>query len=171
MAIFFAGGVIAVFCFGSGNPLLAVAAVFATYFAIAEIFGLKWTSNGKTLREDWLGFKLYLATAEKYRLQNLTPDTFEKFLPYAMIFGVEKEWAKAFEGMTMSNPSWYSSSIAAGTMSTSGGMSSFSPTGFSNSFSSSFSSAFSSATGTSGGSSSSGGSSGGGGGGGGGGAS
>lgn len=51
-------------------------------------------TKGALLTEKWLGFKLYLETAERYRMQNLTPEIFEKYLPYAMIFGVEKKWAK-----------------------------------------------------------------------------
>ncbi|KKR12525.1 MAG: hypothetical protein UT41_C0001G0069 [Candidatus Wolfebacteria bacterium GW2011_GWC2_39_22] len=122
--------------------------------------------EGYLLKEDWLGFKLYLETAEKYRMQNLTPDIFEKYLPYAIIFGIEKKWAKSFEGMHMQPPSWYGSSSVGMAAGISSGAS-FSPVGFSSSFSSSFSSAFASAGGVGGG----GGSAGGGGGGGGGGAS
>ena len=124
------------------------------------------SKEGQILREDWLGFKLYLETAEKYRLQNLTPELFEKYLPYAMIFGIEKKWARAFESLNIRPPSWHeSASVARGVGF--GGVPSFSPSAFSSSFSSSFSSAFSSASGGHGGG---GGSAGGGGGGGGGGA-
>lgn len=131
------------------------------------------SKEGAILKEEWLGFKLYLETAEKYRLQNLTPETFEKYLPYAMIFGVEKQWAKAFEPINIKPPTWYGGAsvgggnISGGGINGGGGFSNFSPSVFSASFSSSFSSAFSSASGGSGGG---GGGAGGGGGGGGGGA-
>lgn len=129
------------------------------------------SQKGIILKEDWLGFKLYLETAERYRMQNLTPDMFEKYLPYAMVFGVEKKWAKNFEAMNLPAPSWYGSAAVYGSIGFSGGnSSSFSPTGFSSSFSSSFSSAFGS-SGAGGGGGGGGGGAGGGGGGGGGGAS
>lgn len=32
---------------------------------------------------------------------------FEKLLPYAIVFGVEKIWAKRFEGVKMKQPDWY----------------------------------------------------------------
>ncbi len=124
------------------------------------------SKEGRVLREEWLGFKLYLKTAEKYRLENLTPETFEKFLPYAMVFGLEKKWARAFQGMDVPPPHWYHGAVMGGAIGSSPS-SSFSPASFGSSFSASFSSAFSSSTGSSGG----GGSAGGGGGGGGGGAS
>src|SRR3989344_431618 len=73
--------------------------------------GLKYAKRlnktGYQLREDWLGFKLYLEKAEQYRLQDLTPETFEKYLPYAIMFGIEKKWAGAFKGFSMEPPNWY----------------------------------------------------------------
>lgn len=127
------------------------------------------SKEGYLMKEDWLGFKLYLETAERYRMQNLTPDIFEKYLPYAMIFGIEKKWAKAFETMTMQQPSWYGASPVGMSAGSSSGVP-FSPVTFSSSFSSSFMSAFASSSGA-GGTGGGGGSAGGGGGGGGGGAS
>ena len=100
-------------------------------------------------------------------IQNLKPEFFEKYLPYAMIFGVEKKWAKAFEALNIPQPSWYIGSVRTMGIS-SNSASSFSPLNFSNSFSSSFTSAFSSSG--AGGASGGGGGAGGGGGGGGGGA-
>jgi uncharacterized membrane protein len=32
---------------------------------------------------------------------------FEKFLPYAMALGVEKNWSKAFQGIYTQPPQWY----------------------------------------------------------------
>lgn len=127
------------------------------------------SQEGQILKEEWFGFKLYLETAEKYRLQNLTPDLFEKYLPYAIIFGVEKKWGEAFRGINVPKPNWYggrATSFSGG--SNSGGLGSFSASMFSASFSSSFTSAFAS---SGGGASGGGGGAGGGGGGGGGGAS
>lgn len=133
------------------------------------------SQKGRILKEEWLGFKQYLETAERYRLQNLKPEQFEAFLPYAIIFGVEKRWARAFEGLHMAAPSWYGGGVVYGGFvsgGTSGGFAGgFSPSAFSASFSSSFTSAFSSTgAGGGGGGGAGGGGAGGGGGGGGGGA-
>jgi len=122
-------------------------------------------TKGYLLKEQWQGFALYLETAERYRMQNLTPEIFEKYLPYAMIFGVEKEWARAFEGLHLPPPQWYAPSV--GTVSA-GSSGTFSPTAFTTGFSVSFASSFAASGGSA---SSGGGSAGGGGGGGGGGAS
>jgi len=70
------------------------------------------TLKGVYAREHILGLKEYLSVAEKDRIEfhnapEKNPQTFEKFLPYAMALGVEKEWAKQFEGIFKENPSWY----------------------------------------------------------------
>ncbi len=71
----------------------------------------KLTQKGAEARESIQGFKLYLSVAEKDRINfhnapDKNPETFEKLLPYAIVLGVEKEWAKQFEGMYV-DPSWY----------------------------------------------------------------
>lgn len=133
------------------------------------------SDKGREVKRKLLGFKMYLETAEKYRLRVLDEKTFSAFLPYAIVFKVEKKWAKKFESVSMDDPGWYSSYYGmhhlGSTRSLDAAGHSFSAVNFSNSFSSSFISAFSSsgASGSSGGGASGGGGSAGGGGGGGGG--
>lgn len=50
------------------------------------------------------GFKMYLGTAEEKTLQfhnppAMTPDVFEKMLPFAMVLGVDKIWGDKFQNM------------------------------------------------------------------------
>ncbi len=70
------------------------------------------TKRGAELKENILGFKEYLAVTETDRLKfhnapEKNPQMFEKFLPHAMVLGVEKEWAKQFEGIYNQQPDWY----------------------------------------------------------------
>jgi uncharacterized membrane protein YgcG len=140
---------------------------------ISTKYNPRLSQEGRIFKEEWLGFKLYLETAERYRMQNLTPEIFEKYLPYAIIFKVEKQWAKNFDSIVTGEPAWYGhaghGTYVGGAGVAAGGVANFSASSFSTSFSSSLSSAFASsgASGASGG----GGGAGGGGGGGGGGAS
>lgn len=60
------------------------------------------------------GLKLYLNVAEKDRMKfaeapEKTPERFTKLLPYAIALGVEKEWAKQFDGIDVSpaTQGWY----------------------------------------------------------------
>lgn len=154
--------------------LLVSATISVTGLFTFIKFEARLNKAGQILKNEWRGFKLYLSVAEKVRIQNLTPDKFEKYLPYAMVFGVEDSWAKAFEGILKAPPSWYhgySAGYLTSSHTTSGfSASNFSASSFSASFASSFSSAFAS-SGASGGGGAGGGGAGGGGGGGGGGAS
>lgn len=62
------------------------------------------------------GFKLFLSVTEKDRLAFTdaparTPKQFSTFLPYAVALGVEKEWAKQFEGIDVTKDmDWYGGS-------------------------------------------------------------
>ena len=44
---------------------------------------------------------------ERYKKMITSPEMFEKFLPYAMAFGVEEKWANAFEDIYREPPQWY----------------------------------------------------------------
>jgi len=67
------------------------------------------TMEGTRALEGVLGFKEFLSRVEsnRYNLVKLTPDMFERFLPFAMAFGVESHWAKAFDGIFTQPPNWY----------------------------------------------------------------
>jgi len=67
------------------------------------------TLEGAKMLNQILGFRMYLNTAERFRVQDLTPETFEKFLPYAMVFNIEKQWAERFKDIYKVNPNWYES--------------------------------------------------------------
>jgi uncharacterized membrane protein len=106
------------------------------------------------------GFRLYLSVVEKDRLKfsdapERTPERFSKLLPYAIALGVEKQWAKQFEGIDLTESTgWYSGNLAA-----------FSAVALASDLGSSFASTVSSNTSVSSGGGSSGGGFGGGGGG------
>ena len=65
------------------------------------------TLKGAEERWKWLGFKEYLHTAERFRIGAETVETFSEYLPYAIIFGVEKEWADRFADLKYQQPGWY----------------------------------------------------------------
>jgi hypothetical protein len=85
------------------------------------------TTKGTEAKEHALGLKMYLDVAEKDRLKMLqspnaryaakttepkrTVDLFEKLLPYAMVLGVEKQWAAKFKDIYKSPPDWYGGNL------------------------------------------------------------
>jgi len=54
-----------------------------------------------------LGFQEFMNRVDADRIKRLPPDTFEKYLPYAMALGVEQQWAQAFAGIVKDPPTWY----------------------------------------------------------------
>jgi uncharacterized membrane protein len=65
------------------------------------------TLLGARTRVHILGFQEFMNRVDADRIKRMPPDTFEKFLPYAMAFGVEHHWAQAFAGIVKDPPSWY----------------------------------------------------------------
>ena len=82
------------------------------------------TVKGGRTRVAVLGFQEFMNRVDADRLKRMPPDTFEKYLPYAMALGVEHQWAQAFAGIVKDPPSWYVSP---------NGMTGFNPIFFSNS--------------------------------------
>ncbi|MFH1426386.1 MAG: DUF2207 domain-containing protein [Candidatus Kerfeldbacteria bacterium] len=109
----------------SGMPLLITAGLF---FMFSPLMPQR-TKKGSQAFDHAISFKLFLHHADRYTLQKLNPETFSKYLPYAMIFGIEKSWARAFEGVLKEPPEWYVAT---------GDFSSFSATDFTHALRSSF---------------------------------
>jgi uncharacterized membrane protein len=67
------------------------------------------TEPGTRALENVLGFEDFLNHVESDRFSRMikTPQMFEKFLPFAMALGVEKNWSKAFQGIMTEPPGWY----------------------------------------------------------------
>jgi uncharacterized membrane protein YgcG len=118
----FVGGGIAlgVLFFLIGNSLAQRMGMAPAPFLIAAllsggiIVGFGWFMSARTLTgvkalSGVLGFEDFLTHVEAGRLDrtNQTPETFEKFLPFAMALGVEKKWVGAFQNIYSQPPAWY----------------------------------------------------------------
>lgn len=162
------------------SPLVVVVAIMAFVFA-HNLWPL--TEKGVALRDYLAGLRQYISVAEQDRIKMLqSPEgaekvgvavdgsdlkqlvkLYERVLPYAVLFGIEKEWTKqlgAYYEAGATQPNWYSGNAAFNAVVFSSALSNFS------SQSSSYSSASSSSSGGSGGGGFAGGGGGGGGGGG-----
>jgi hypothetical protein len=62
---------------------------------------------GARAREAAFGFKEFLSRVEAMP----SVDMFERYLPYALAFGVENSWARAFENVYVKPPDWYTRTI------------------------------------------------------------
>ena len=90
-------------------PLLLAAGVALAIIVIiifARIMPAK-SRKGVDTKVQILGFQEFVNRVDADRLKRMPPDTFEKYLPYAMALGIESRWAKAFQGITVNPPNWY----------------------------------------------------------------
>ncbi len=110
--------------FALGLPAAAGLIFGAVIALVCSAFMAARTAKGVEAREHILGLKMYMNVAEKDRIEKLqgpdaqyaanahepvkTVDLFEKLLPYAMVLGVEKQWAGKFETLYTQPPTWYS---------------------------------------------------------------
>ncbi len=88
----------------TGNLLLA---------AVAFLFGRampRKTIDGVNAANVAAALKGFIVSQDRqYKFQAEKQLLFEKMLPYAIIFGVEKIWAQRFKNIDISQPSWYQS--------------------------------------------------------------
>ncbi len=100
----------------------------AIIFMIGSLVMPARSAKGVSLREHLLGLKMYMKVAEAERIkilqspngkltEKITIDPndkkqlvklYERLLPYAMLFGIEEDWAKQFATLYQDqNPDWY----------------------------------------------------------------
>ena len=89
--------------------VLAIALALVIVVLFARIMPAK-TLLGARTTVGIRGFQEFMSRVDGDRLRRMTPDTFEKFLPFAMALGVEEHWAKAFSGILQQPPNWYQGS-------------------------------------------------------------
>ena len=83
-------------------PVVAVGSILVINMIFGTIMRAP-TPLGREMMDKIDGFKMYLETAEKERLNfqsepKMTVMRFESILPYAVALGVEKPWTDRFEG-------------------------------------------------------------------------
>ncbi|MDO8495166.1 MAG: DUF2207 domain-containing protein [bacterium] len=90
-------------------------AVFIPFLVLIIVLAIsknKLSTYGVATLAKILGFKEFLQLTEKDKLEllnapELEPEVFEKFLPYAMVLGVEEKWAEKFVDIYQGSPLWY----------------------------------------------------------------
>ena len=94
-----------------GGPAVVIAALSALPIAIFGYLMPRRTVRGTRLVEKVKGFREFLERVDGDRLRRMKiePTTFERILPFAMAFGVEKKWGEAFDGLAQEPPRWYHS--------------------------------------------------------------
>jgi uncharacterized membrane protein len=66
----------------------------------------KRTEAGAEATAKWRAFERYLKDLDKYDSVDTAKANFDRYLPYAIAFGIEKTWVNRFESAQSANPSW-----------------------------------------------------------------
>lgn len=96
------------------EPFYLLSAAIGTISIFAILLYRKFSKDrtrlGRELYGMILGFKRFLETAEKDKLEALVaenPEYFYNILPYTYVFGISDKWIKKFESIAIQNPNWY----------------------------------------------------------------
>lgn len=126
---FLGGAGVAITVFRLDTPFVAAASIVLLNVLFAVLMRAP-TVQGRKVMDQIDGFRMYLDTAEKNRLNindepPMTVERFEAILPYAIALGVEEPWSDHFEGELARNavegasgtyqPRFYSGSSWTGT--------------------------------------------------------
>jgi uncharacterized protein (TIGR04222 family) len=65
------------------------------------------TATGAQEQRKWEAFRNYLHDLTRFQDMESAKDSFEKYLAYAIAFGVERQWVRRFEGLNVPSPTWY----------------------------------------------------------------
>lgn len=87
-------------------PVAALAILIGALFLTAKYMPRK-TVAGAEAAAKWRAFKRYLADLDENRATEGAGELFEKFLPYAVAFGLERSWVNRFAAAGAPAPEWY----------------------------------------------------------------
>lgn len=112
------GAGVAVAAFLAGSRVVGLAAIIlgavaiilgAAVFLLAQVMPRK-TLKGAELAAKWRAFERYLREIEKFEQQSplaRDPLLYERYLPYATAFGIEKQWTERFARAGAPAPRWF----------------------------------------------------------------
>ena len=88
-------------------PSLAIGLTGVAFLIVSRYMPAK-TQKGSETAAQWDAFKHYLQNIDEYRNLEQAGDIFEKYLPYATAFGLERTWIRKFTAVSSTPiPTWY----------------------------------------------------------------
>ncbi|RIK43848.1 MAG: hypothetical protein DCC58_09070 [Chloroflexi bacterium] len=87
-------------------PIITVGFLGLVILAFAGAMPRK-TPAGAEAAARWLAFRRYLAEIERYENVANAREVFNRYLPYAVAFGLEKSWVAKFASVGADPPEWY----------------------------------------------------------------
>ncbi|MEJ2746422.1 MAG: DUF2207 domain-containing protein [Anaerolineae bacterium] len=88
-------------------PAFAIGLTGVAFLIVSRVMPAK-TQKGTETAAQWQAFRNYLQNIDQYRSLEDAGDIFEKYLPYATAFGLERTWIRKFTAVpTTPIPTWY----------------------------------------------------------------
>jgi hypothetical protein len=84
----------------TGGPGRLIVAAFSPLMPRKTLRGAQAATHVK-------GFREFLERTSKDELRRLPPDTMHKWLAWAIALGVSERWIHSFDGLTVTEPTWY----------------------------------------------------------------
>lgn len=114
VALLILAGVIGFILLGAFGDLTAAAflpgfgmGVTALGFLLLSRYMPRKTDYGAEMAARWEAFKRYLKDIDRYSDLDQQKEIWDRWLPYAVAFGVEKEYMRKFERIEAPAPGWY----------------------------------------------------------------
>ncbi|MFT4041371.1 MAG: DUF2207 domain-containing protein, partial [Thermomicrobiales bacterium] len=109
------GGGIAITMFsgvagGAWFPVAALILIAVLLIGMSRFMPQK-TPAGAEAAAKWNAFKAYLESIERYEKLDQAQNIFDRFLPYAIAFGLERSWVSKFAGVPTAAPDWYGPTV------------------------------------------------------------
>lgn len=67
----------------------------------------KRTAEGVRQAGQWAAFKRYLSRIREYETEAQAKTLFNRYLPYAVAFGIDQSWVQKFAGVGVPAPPWF----------------------------------------------------------------
>lgn len=87
-------------------PILAAFVLAIVGSRVAKAMPRK-TDKGAEAAAKWRAFKRYLDEIDEHADLDKSKEIFEKYLPYAVAFGIESSWVQKFSQVSTPMPSWF----------------------------------------------------------------
>jgi len=87
-------------------PMFAAIVVFAILIRMSGSMPRK-TREGAVAAARWRAFRTYLASIQKYENLKESKELFDRYLSYAVAFGLDKQWLRSFAAVGAVTPGWF----------------------------------------------------------------
>jgi hypothetical protein len=87
-------------------PMFAALVIFTVLIRLSGSMPQK-TREGAVAASRWRAFRTYLASIQKYENLEEATALFDRYLSYAVAFGLQEHWLQSFKAAGVATPGWF----------------------------------------------------------------